>query len=101
LIADERFSVIDALGGEQGIDMVNNHWPDLIILDLRMPGVDGFSVYETLRAYPDTASIPLIIVTADDITDEERQRLNGVLIYQKQTIDSTDLLNNVVSQLTW
>jgi signal transduction histidine kinase/response regulator RpfG family c-di-GMP phosphodiesterase len=101
LIADERFSVIDALGGEQGIDMVNNHWPDLIILDLRMPGVDGFSVYETLRAYPDTASIPLIIVTADDITDEERQRLNGVLIYQKQTIDSADLLNNVVSQLTW
>ena len=74
---------------------------DLIILDLRMPGVDGFAVYEHLRAYPDTASIPLIIVTADDITDEERQRLNGVLIYQKQTIDSADLLNNVVSQLTW
>src|SRR5262249_32644319 len=35
--ADERFVIIEALGGEQGIDMINNHWPDLIILDLRMP----------------------------------------------------------------
>jgi len=81
--------VIEAIGGPQGVDMVNSHWPDLVILDLRMPDMDGFAVLEQLRRMP-TVSIPVLVVTADDLTDEERQRLNGAFIYRKQTVNAED-----------
>ncbi len=101
IVADERFAVIEAPNGAQGVDMVNNHWPDLVILDLRMPEMDGFAVLDHLRADPDTAAIPVLVVTADDLTAEERQRLGHVCVYQKQTVEPANLLNSVVSQLVW
>jgi CheY-like chemotaxis protein len=103
IAADERFVILEALGGEQGLDMVNSHWPDLVILDLRMPEVDGFVVLDQMRANPATANIPVLVVTAGDLSEAERQHLAraGVSVYQKQTIDAADLLNNVVAQLTW
>ena len=81
--------------------MVNSHWPDLVILDLRMPGMDGFAVLDQIRANPAMANIPIVVVTAGDLTDEERQRLAHTTVYQKQTMDAADLLNHVVAQLTW
>lgn len=101
LAADERFVIIEAVGGAQGVDMVNHHWPDLIILDLRMPEMDGFAVLDQLQSNPDTATIPVLVVTADDLTEEERQRLAHANVYQKQTTNADELLNSVVSQLTW
>jgi len=101
IVADERFTVIEAPNGAQGIDMVNNHWPDLVILDLRMPEMDGFAVLDHLRADPETAAIPVLVVTADDLTEEERQRLGHVCVYQKQAVEPANLLNSVVSQLVW
>ncbi|MCC7446039.1 MAG: GAF domain-containing protein [Anaerolineae bacterium] len=101
IVADERFIVIEAPNGAQGVAMVNSHWPDLVILDLRMPEMDGFAVLDQLRADPETAAIPVLVVTADDLTDEERQRLGHVCIYQKQTVEPDNLLNSVVSQLVW
>ncbi len=99
--ADERFVIIEAIGGEQGLDMINNHWPDLIILDLRMPDMDGFEVLDKIRAIPDAQNIPVIVVTADDLTEEEHARLGNTCVYRKQTVDAKDLLENVVAQLTW
>jgi CheY-like chemotaxis protein len=51
--------------------------PDLIVLDLMMPEVNGFDVVEALSARPDTARIPILVVTAKRITSEDRGRLNG------------------------
>ena len=51
--------------------------PDLIVLDLMMPDVNGFDVVEALRAQPDTARIPIVVVTAKQITAEDRAKLNG------------------------
>jgi CheY-like chemotaxis protein len=99
--ADERFVIIEAIGGPQGLDMINNHWPDLIILDLRMPGMDGFEVLDQVKAIPDAPNIPMIVLTADDLTEEERQRLGDTCLYQKQSVDTKDLLDHVVAQLTW
>ncbi len=101
IAADERFVILEAVGGAQGLDMVSSHWPDLVILDLRMPEIDGFAVLDQLRANPDTANIPVLVVTADDLTEDERQRLSKACVYQKQTTNAQDLLNNVVSQITW
>jgi CheY-like chemotaxis protein len=101
LSADERFKVLEAIGGAQGLDVVRSHWPDLIILDLRMPEMDGFTVFEALKADAETATIPVLVVTADDLSDAERARLAGADIYRKQTVDTNELVQHVVALLTW
>jgi len=101
LEADERFTLLEAAGGTQGIDMVNSHLPDLVILDIRMPEVDGMAVLDHLRADPATGTIPVVVLTADDLSDAERQHLNGISVYQKQTVNPADLLEFVTSQLSW
>jgi CheY-like chemotaxis protein len=66
-----------AYGGREGIEIAKRELPDLIVLDLMMPEVNGFDVVEALGADPSTAAIPIVIVTASTLTPAERQRLNG------------------------
>lgn len=60
----EGFEVIGAMGGEQGLRVVKKEKPDLILLDLMMPGMDGWEVYRQMRADRELADIPVVIVTA-------------------------------------
>lgn len=69
--------VLRGLGGAEGIDLAHRYRPDVILLDLEMPDVSGFDVVEALKANPATARIPIIIVTARQISAEDRKRLNG------------------------
>ncbi|SPF48822.1 Alkaline phosphatase synthesis transcriptional regulatory protein PhoP [Candidatus Desulfosporosinus infrequens] len=67
----EGFTVITASDGEQGLDLVRREKPDLIILDLTLPTIDGFDVCKLLRAQKDTVTIPIIILSArDDVADK-------------------------------
>ncbi|MFQ5582582.1 MAG: response regulator, partial [Mariprofundaceae bacterium] len=72
-----HFSVLRAYGGQEGIDLATSELPGLILLDLMMPEVSGFNVVDALKASKETAHIPIIILTAKTITEEDRQRLNG------------------------
>jgi threonine synthase len=56
---------------------VSRELPDLVILDLMMPEVNGFSVLDALRSKPATANIPVIVATAKELTVEEKTRLQG------------------------
>lgn len=98
---DDRFKVYEAEDGQQALEKIHHYWPDLVILDLRMPEMDGFDVLNTLHSNPDTANLPVLIITADDVTDDERDHLNGVKVYRKATIDPKELLEYAVSQLQW
>jgi DNA-binding response OmpR family regulator len=60
----EGFEVIGAVGGEQGLKAMRQNKPDLILLDLMMPGMDGWEVYRQMRADKELTEIPVIIVTA-------------------------------------
>lgn len=71
------YQVSSAYSGGDGIALVRSEPPDAILLDLLMPEMSGFEVVAALRADPDTASIPIIVVTSKMITAEDRQRLNG------------------------
>ena len=64
MLTNEKFNVITASNGEQAIAQVRNEKPDLILLDVMMPGMTGYEVAEILQKDPDTAEIPIIFLTA-------------------------------------
>ena len=69
--------VSTASGGRAGLELARAEQPDLIILDLLMPDMDGFAVLDQLRGDPATSSIPVIVLTSKDMTGADRERLNG------------------------
>jgi CheY-like chemotaxis protein len=70
-------TVLRAYGGREAIDTARRKLPDLIVLDLMMPEVNGFDVVAALNERPDTARIPILVVTAKQITAEDRAQLSG------------------------
>ncbi len=88
-IQDLASSVIRAYGGGEAIEAAKRELPDLIVLDLMMPEVNGFDVVEALRGYSETAHIPIMVVTAKRITAEDRTKLNGYVatIMEKAEFD--------------
>ncbi len=85
--------VTEAADGRQGLDQLGEGRPDLILLDLMMPGMDGFEFLAELRSVADWASIPVVVVTAADLSTEDRARLSGrsAAILDKLTHDLGDL----------
>ncbi len=69
-------TVVRAYGGQDAIDLARKELPDLLVLDLMMPDVSGFEVVEALNERPDTARIPILIVTSSKVSAEERAKLN-------------------------
>ncbi len=89
--------VIRAYSGREAIDAARRELPDLIVLDLMMPGMSGFEVVTALNESPDTARIPLIVVTSKEITPEDRVKLNGhvTAIMNKSAFDTSNLTTEV------
>jgi CheY-like chemotaxis protein len=70
-------TVLRAYGGREGIAAARQERPDVIVLDLMMPKVNGFDVVKALSEQPETARIPIFVVTAKQVTAEDRARLSG------------------------
>ena len=64
ILVRKGFEVIGAIGGEEGLRIVREVKPDLVLLDLMMPGMDGWEVYQNMKAHEETQDIPVIVVTA-------------------------------------
>jgi PAS domain S-box-containing protein len=73
----ENWIVDEAENGSEGLACLAANTPDLILLDLMMPEMDGFEFVSKMRQRPEWAAIPVIVVTAKDLTEEDRHRLNG------------------------
>ncbi len=71
------FEISEATDGREAIELITRERPDLVILDLMMPEVDGFAVLDSLRSQPETANIPVIVATAKELTVDEKSRLQG------------------------
>ena len=71
------YAVVRAYGGSEAITLAQRRRPDLILLDLMMPEVSGFDVVEALQRNADTANIPILVVTAKQVTALDRAALNG------------------------
>lgn len=98
LEARKQYRVYHAKDGWEGLSQARQKLPDLIITDLTMPGIDGFGLVEELKLDPRTKNIPIVVVSAKDITPEERKRLNGHIqaVYQKGSLPPRKFVEQVV-----
>jgi diguanylate cyclase (GGDEF)-like protein len=81
-VLSPEYTVFTAKSGEEGLSRLAVDRPDLILLDIIMPGMDGFAVLKTLKDAPETQSIPVIIITGlDNDVDEEKGLLLGAVDY--------------------
>jgi threonine synthase len=94
----KKYRMYHAKDGWEGLAMARQKLPDLIVSDLTMPGMDGFSLVEELKLDPRTKDIPVVVVSAKDITLEERTRLNGHIeaVYQKGSLPTRKFVDQVI-----
>jgi len=92
---DEVFQAPDGLSG---IEMLKTVRPDLIVLDLMMPNIDGFGVLDRLKADEELRDVPVVVVTAKDLTLEERTRLSGQVetLLQKGSFLDDEVLEGLI-----
>ena len=92
-----EYTLFEASTGIEAVDLAKKEHPNLIILDLMMPEMDGFAVMDALQSNPDTADIPVIVVTAKELTSAEKERLQGHIqtLMQKGDFLSDELLDEV------
>jgi signal transduction histidine kinase/DNA-binding response OmpR family regulator len=102
MLSPRGVTVLKAGGGQAGIELALRERPDLILLDLMMPGLNGFDVLGALKTHPATRDIPVIIVTAKHLTDEERGLLTrqAESVLQKAGFDTESLLREIQQLLT-
>lgn len=72
-----RYTVNEAPDGASGIDLIRSQKPDLVLLDLMMPMLDGFAVLDMIEADQELRHIPVIVITAKDLTKQDYKRLSG------------------------
>jgi threonine synthase len=96
------FQVYEANNGQAGLALIQERRPDLVVLDLMMPEMDGFAVLDALRADKTTRDIPVIVVTAKELTPSERERLAGQInsLLQKGSFMDNGLLDDIAKALT-
>lgn len=99
LLSQGNYTLHEAADGKSAVDLVTNVRPDLVILDLMMPEVDGFSVLDILQSQKETRDIPVIVITAKELTTREKERLKGRIqsLMQKGDFASDGLLDEVRS----
>jgi len=64
LLTSKGYEVIEAVNGLEGVDAAETHRPDLILLDIQLPGIDGYEATRRIKANPDLQKIPIIVVTS-------------------------------------
>jgi PAS domain S-box-containing protein len=93
----EGWDVLAAENGRRALEAVGATPPGLVLLDLMMPEMDGFEFLESVRGRPEWESVPIVVITAKELTADDRDRLNGGVeqVVQKGAHDVTELLDEV------
>jgi two-component system cell cycle response regulator DivK len=92
----QGFEMVIAVDGEQAIDLARSEAPDLILMDISLPGLDGWEATRRLKAMPETRSIPIIALTAHAMAgDREKSLAAGCNDYDTKPIDFRRLLEKI------
>ncbi len=95
----EGWTVLGAVTGQEGLALIRERQPSAVLLDLLMPGMDGFEVVEALRADPGTKSVPVVILTSKSMTQQDKERLHGRITYVARKTEFD--LSGLASLLRW
>jgi CheY-like chemotaxis protein len=94
------YEVVIAVDGEQGVDMARSEKPALILMDMSLPGLDGWEATRQLKATPETRAIPVIALTAHAMAgDREKAMAAGCDDFDTKPIDLTRLLEKIETLL--
>jgi signal transduction histidine kinase/CheY-like chemotaxis protein len=101
VLPESDFILGSALDGVAGLQAIKAHRPDILILDIIMPRMDGFGVIEALRADPETRDLPVIVVSAKELTADENARLkeSAAIVIKKQDFEGEKLVKEINSAL--
>jgi len=93
-LANERWSVTEAADGREALEALEVAHPDVIVLDLIMPGMTGFEFLAELRSRQEWRATPVVVITAKDLTEEDKRSLDGGVaqILQKSAATPAELL---------
>jgi signal transduction histidine kinase len=100
ILTDQGYEVRKALNGKMALMAVNNSLPDLILLDINMPDIDGYQVCEQLKQNPRTQDIPVIFISAlDEVTDKIKAFKLGAVDYVTKPFEQGEVISRVHNQL--
>jgi two-component system cell cycle response regulator DivK len=95
------YEVLIAVDGDQGVRMATAQRPDIILMDMSLPEIDGWEATRRLKAAPDTASIPVIALTAHAMADDERKAADaGCDDFDTKPVELTRLLSKIETLLS-
>jgi threonine synthase len=95
-----EYRIVEAADGATGLEMVRRERPDVILMDLMMPGMDGFEVLDALKSDEKVSNVPVIVVSAKELTAAERERLSGHIdtLMQKGDFTDEELLEEILKR---
>jgi len=101
LQARGEYQVFEAHDGRAGLNLIRREQPDLILLDLMMPELDGFTLLEIVKSEEELRNVPVIVVTAKDLSPDDWRRLDGQVesLLQKGSFMEEDLLEDILEAL--
>ncbi len=90
------FEVIEAVNGEDGVSMAQSHVPDLILMDIQLPGLDGYEATRRIKAQPDLSAIPIIVVTSYALSGDDKKAFEaGCDAYLAKPFSPRELLAKI------
>jgi CheY-like chemotaxis protein len=96
ILEEKGYSILAVSNGEEALNIIKQQQPDLIILDIMMPEMNGFGVLESVKKIEATAQIPVIMLTArNNLKDQEKAILMGAADYVIKPIDIDDVIARV------
>lgn len=97
----KHYRIFEANNGRDGIDLVRQRKPDLVMLDLTLPEMDGFTILEELKSDKRTKDIPVMIVSGRDLSPDQEIVLSGNVqsVWQKGNFSNNDFINHIVGVL--
>ena len=99
-LTKQGYEVITATNGLIGFKKINEEHPDLVILDIMLPGLDGYDICERVRMNPETEKLPIIMTSGKTLQDDKDIGMRlGASVYLTKPVPPSEMLTNVKSLL--